>query len=93
MSTFVARGASFEASDNNHDDLVMNLVMFGWFITTPFFGEMSDVDIKGMLYEEQMKAIEQDMLPFGFMEDGTEQEVEIDASGQRWTVGDDTGLF
>ena len=93
MSTFVARGSSFEASDNNHDDLVMNLVMFGWFITTPFFGEMSDIDIKGMLYEEQMKAIEQDMLPFGFMDDGKEEEVEVDSTGQRWIVDSNTGLF
>ncbi len=93
MSTFVARGSSFEASDNNHDDLVMNLVMFGWFITTPFFGEMSDIDIKGMLYEEQLKAIEQDMLPFGFMDDGKEEEVEVDSTGQRWIVDSNTGLF
>jgi len=93
MSTFVARGSSFEASDNNHDDLVMNLVMFGWFITTPFFGEMSDIDIKGMLYEEQLRAIEQDMLPFGFMDDGKEEEVEVDSTGQKWTVESNTGLF
>jgi hypothetical protein len=93
MSTFVARGSSFEASDNNHDDLVMNLVMFGWFITTPFFGEMSDIDIKGMLYEEQLKAIEQDMLPFGFIDDGKGEEVEVDSTGQRWIVDGNTGLF
>ena len=29
MCTFVAIGASFEAQPPNHDDLVMNLVMFG----------------------------------------------------------------
>jgi hypothetical protein len=29
MSTFVAKGVSFEASEGNHDDLMMNLVMFG----------------------------------------------------------------
>ena len=29
ISTFVAKGQSFEASEGNHDDLMMNLVMFG----------------------------------------------------------------
>ena len=28
ISTFVAKGVSYEASDGNHDDLMMNLVMF-----------------------------------------------------------------
>ena len=30
VSTFVSRGQSYEASDGNHDDLMMNLVLFGY---------------------------------------------------------------
>ena len=37
ISTFVSKGVSFEASVGNHDDLVMNLVLFGWFTTTDIF--------------------------------------------------------
>jgi hypothetical protein len=33
ISTFVSKGQSYEASDGNHDDLMMNLVMFGYFIS------------------------------------------------------------
>ena len=32
ISTFIARGQSYEASDGNHDDIMMNLVMFGYFV-------------------------------------------------------------
>ena len=65
MSTFVARGSSYEADHGNHDDLVMNLVMFGYFTTTPFFADSTDVDMKGMLYAERVKAIEDQVIPVG----------------------------
>ena len=81
-STFVAKGSSYEASDGNHDDLVMNLVMFGYFDTGNYFKQLTDVDIKNMMFEQQMKQIEDDVLPFGFIDDGidtVEREDERDA--------------
>ena len=69
-STFIAKGQSYEASDGNHDDLMMNLVMFGYFATGNYFQTLTDVDIRNMLFEQQMKQIEEDMLPFGFVDDG-----------------------
>ena len=67
MSTFVSRGTSFQASASNHDDLMMNLVMFAWFVTTDIFEGLSDINMKDMLYKERLKAIQDDMLPFGFI--------------------------
>jgi len=87
LSTFVAQGSSYGASQGNHDDLVMNLVLFGWFSTTNMFSEQTDVDIKKMLYEEQMKLIEDDMLPFGEIDNGLDQNTEI-IDGDVWTRGD-----
>ena len=84
MSTFVAKGNSYEASDNNHDDLMMNLVMFGWFAATEMFSNLTDIDFKQMLYSDRMKAIEDDMVPFGIIDDGYQDNTEIDASGTRW---------
>jgi len=66
----------------------MNLVLFGWFSTTNMFAEQTDVDIKKMLYEEQMKLIEDDMLPFGEIDNGLDQNVEI-IDGDVWTRTDD----
>ena len=67
MSTFVSRGSSFQASASNHDDLMMNLVMFAWFVTTDIFEGLTNINMKDMLYKERLKAIQNDMLPFGFI--------------------------
>ena len=90
MSTFVSKGSSYEASDGNHDDLMMNLVMFGWFAATPFFGEMTDIDMKSMMYAEQQRMIEDDVVPFGVFDDGVIEEVEsIREGGDTWFVQKD----
>ena len=88
MSTFEARGNSFQASGSNHDDLVMNLVMFAWFATTDIFAGLTDIDMKNMLYQEQLQAIQDDLIPFGFIRDNNaeEQIVEVDNTGQQWVV-------
>jgi hypothetical protein len=72
ISTFVAKGQSYEASDGNHDDLMMNLVMFGYFVSTQFFSDMTDINMKQMLFDERMKQIEDDVVPFGFVDDGSD---------------------
>ena len=74
MSTFVAKGVSFEASEGNHDDLMMNLVMFGYFAVGNNFEELTDVNLKEMMFEQRMKEIENDITPFGFIEDHSEED-------------------
>jgi hypothetical protein len=76
ISTFVAKGQSYEATEGNHDDLMMNLVLFGYFIGTVYFGELTDVNIKQMLFEQRMEEIERDTVPFGFYDDGLKEEEE-----------------
>ena len=86
MSTFVSRGSSYEASSGNHDDLMMNLVLFGWFISTDVFENLTDINIKGLLYKERLAEIQDDMLPFGYIDNGLTEEafVEKDKSGNVW---------
>jgi hypothetical protein len=74
MSTFVAKGVSFEASEGNHDDLMMNLVMFGYFAVGNNFEELTDVNLKEMMFDQRMKEIEDDLTPFGFIEDHNEED-------------------
>ena len=96
MSTFVSKGSSFMALAPNHDDLMMNLVLFGWFTTTDIFTSISDIDMKNMLYKEQLQAIQDDMIPFGIINDGTETpQGEGDGEGNVWFEEDtrNTGLF
>jgi hypothetical protein len=86
MSTFVAKGQSYEASSNNHDDLMMNLVLFGWFSSTPMFSEMMDSNMRTFIYSQQAKQIEDEVLPFGFIEDGREETTIVDDEGQLWDI-------
>lgn len=72
ISTFVSKGVSYEASDGNHDDLMMNLVMFGYFVSSQMFADMTDINLKQLMFEQQMQQIENDMVPFGFIDDGSE---------------------
>ena len=39
-----------------------------------YFKELTDQDVRARMYEEQKNAIEQDMAPFGFLDDGLEEE-------------------
>ena len=69
ISTFTARGQSFEASDGNHDDLMMNLVMFGYFASTTQFRDMTNINLREMMYKDKIEKIEADMMPFGIIDD------------------------
>jgi hypothetical protein len=39
--------------------------MFGWFTSTPFFAESTDIDLKHMLYLEKVKQLEDEVIPIG----------------------------
>ena len=93
LVTFVAKGKSFEADGGNHDDLVMNLVLFSWFITTPYFQSLTDLELKKMLYDEQQQMIEDDMVPFGIIDDGTDEEKTFKEGGDVWTVVKDVQVY
>ena len=92
LSTFEARGNSFEASSGNHDDIVMSLVLFGWFSTNAFFAELTDIDMKSLLYSERIKAMEEDIVPVGFFDDGREDKYETDSDGVVWEAVN-TGIY
>ena len=84
LSTFVRRGQSWQAEEGSNDDLAMCLVIFAWISNQRYFKELTDQDVRARMYEEQQNAIEQDMAPFGFLDDGTEEETIIDDKGEVW---------
>ena len=94
ISTFEARGQSFEASDGNHDDLMMNLVMFGYFTTGSYFMDMTDINMKKMMFEQRMREIDEDVVPFGFVDDGSQyiNELETQDKGSEWAIEYDPNL-
>ena len=53
-----------------------------------YFKEMTDLDVRRRIYEEQRNQIEQDMAPFGFIDDGQGDDTYLDAEGDLWAYGD-----
>jgi hypothetical protein len=84
--SFVAKGDSFEAEETHHDDLVMTLVLFSWLTTQAYFKSITGSDIRKDLYEEQMKNLEEEMTPFGFVNDGSNETGFVDSRGTSWKM-------
>ena len=87
MSTYARKGNSWQAEEGCNDDLMTCLVLFGWLSNQPYFKEMTNTNARQQLYEEQEKIIEQDMAPFGFLDDGLnkeEDEPTVDEYGDVW---------
>ena len=88
LMTFINKGMSFEADKGYHDDMVMNIVLFSWFVTTEYFTYMTNHAVKDLLYAEQQKLIEEDLLPAGIFSTGN-QLVEKESfveGGDRWFI-------
>jgi hypothetical protein len=84
LTTFIQKGQSFEAEDGCNDDLAMCLVIFSWLALQDYFREMNDTDVRQRIYDDQRENIEQDMAPFGFIEDGLEDGTFKDSGGDLW---------
>ncbi|MFZ9784679.1 MAG: terminase large subunit domain-containing protein, partial [Candidatus Nanopelagicaceae bacterium] len=87
LTTFVQKKQAWEADEGYHDDLVMCMVLFAWLVMQEYFKEMTDQDVRRRIYEEQRNQIEQDMAPFGFIDDGLGDDTYIDADGSLWEYG------
>ena len=82
LTTFISKQIHLRAEEGCNDDL-MCLVIYA-LVAQDYFKELTDNDIRKRLYEEQKNQIEQDMAPFGFMDDGLGDETFIEG-GDRWT--------
>jgi len=84
LTTFISKHNSFEAEEGCNDDLAMCLVIYAWLVQMDYFKELTDQDVRKRLYEEQKNQIEQDMAPFGFLNDGLDTDSFVDNEGDRW---------
>ena len=87
MSTFTRKNQSWQAEEGCNDDYMTCLTILGWVANQRYFKEMTDRNIRAEMYKEQEKLIEQDMAPFGFVDNGVdtpEEEPFSDEYGQVW---------
>lgn len=97
LTSYVATHASFAAEPGCHDDLVSCLVIFSWLTSQQLFKEITDTDVRKKLYDEQATNMEENLLPFGFIEDGSSQKTFKDTDGTVWervdTSFDKSGFY
>ena len=68
LHSFVANSrGSYSAEEGKHDDLVMCLVNFGWLVNQKYFKELTDVDVYSQLKKDYDAAMDEDIVPFGFV--------------------------
>jgi hypothetical protein len=73
LSRFSRKGNSYEAESGAHDDLVMTLVLFAWLTDQIFFKDLTDINTMMALREKTEEEIEDNLLPFGFINDGRDE--------------------
>ena len=81
LTTFINKRNSYEAEEGHHDDLVMCTVLFSWIVRQDFFIELTDNDVRTRLFQENQKMIEDDVLPFGIIDDGHSELIEDPVMG------------
>ena len=72
LTRFVLKGQSYEAEDGN-DDLAMCCVLFGWLSTQSYLREITDLDVRKKIYEQNERMLEDEMLPFGIFASGDDE--------------------
>jgi len=66
---FVNIGDSYEAEEG-HDDMVMCCVLFAWAMDQSYMKELTSVDLRQRLEQENEYALDESMLPFGIIDRG-----------------------
>ena len=92
LATFSRKGQSWEAEEGKHDDLVMGLVLFAWLSDQQYFKEITDINTLQRLREKTEEEIMEEMLPFGFFDNGREnvlEMLELPRGGTHWMLADE----
>ena len=93
LTTFAVKNNSYEAEEGSNDDLAMTLVIFSWLVQQRYFKDLTDLDIRKKLADEQMRALEEDLLPFGIIDDGRDTQTFTDNSGTTWTIDESSRQY
>ena len=64
----------------------MSLVLFSWFTSQELFKELNNIDLRKNLYDAKMAEIEDDLTPFGFIDDGIEEDKYTVEGGEVWQI-------
>jgi len=63
---------------------VMCLVLFCWLAKQEYFKDLTNTDFRTQFLQEKNQFIEDNVLPFGFIDDGVEPDVQISKDDSDW---------
>lgn len=92
FTTFISKKQSFEAEEGHNDDLVMCLVLFSWATRQQYFKNLTEMDVRLAMYQQDIEKIEEDMLPFGYYLDGS-NDFEEKEEDEKWSDGDESWII
>lgn len=93
LSTFIKQGRSYAAEDGYYDDLVMCLVLFSWLTQQTIFKNLTNVDTRKLIFNNQINIINDTSIGFGF-DDGINNTVFSSANQEEVDVfANDSWLF
>ena len=92
LFTFVEDNDSYaadEGAEGAHDDICMSLVLFGWLADQQFFKDAVGKNMRQMIVAEMTKIMDEDFVPFGFIDDGLFHTPENTVDAVGWGIPDD----
>jgi hypothetical protein len=84
FTTFSVSKQSYKAEEGKNDDLVMTLVNFAWLASQKYFRENIQSNLREVLQAEQYDIMDQDLVPFGIIDNGLNNAGERDSNGDYW---------
>lgn len=84
LTSFVSNYTTYSAEPGCNDDLVMTLVMFSWLTTQAPFKEITNINIRQKIADEKVENMQEEVLPFGYINDSYQPEKTIDSEGNVW---------
>jgi hypothetical protein len=92
LTTFSKKNNSYEAESGANDDLVMGLVLFGWMTGQQYFKDLNNINTLIEMREKTKDEVSDDILPFGFINNGREDSEIITSDGERWIIVENDNL-
>lgn len=80
LTTFIEQKKTFAAEEGSNDDLVMTLVLLSWLINEQFFKDLMNLNIRERIQNANLSKIEDEMTPFGLIDDHNNYEEEYTPS-------------
>jgi hypothetical protein len=91
LNTFVRIRDTYAAEEGHNDDIVMGLVIFAWLTAQSYFKDSTNIDIRKLMLEENNMLIDESMTPFGFVDNGLQEDVFEDGE-ERWQYAEKRGF-